>query len=149
MRILPLLSVLLLASCGNNASSPPLIQPGTIDASETFAVLFPTITGKVNDLQGEAETFQGYSAYLRFRADNAVIDKIIADGSYQRCVDTRITEPVNLYSPPPFNPPWNPQAIAQPECYEATLANAWSHSATHYLLIDRTTGIVYFCGSGA
>ena len=125
------------------------MQPGTVVASDSFTqLLLPKIPASVTDLQGESETFQGYSAFLRFRADNVAIDSIIATG-FQPMAQPYPRLDVNLQTPPTFNPPWRPKSLKQAECYRMDVVNSSTHDGTHYLVVDRAAGIVYFVGFGA
>lgn len=50
----------------------------------------------------------------------------------------------------PFTPDWNPASISTKKYYEfSNVKNAWAHSGRHYLVIDRSTGTVYYYGIGA
>ncbi len=104
----------------------------------------------VTDLQGVGDTWQGYSLYLRFHATDATIDALIAKG-YQPATWDRISWRFKLPSKEydRFKPSWDPQSIVTKECYEADVSNTWTGSGSHYLVIDRSNGVVYFYGVGA
>ncbi len=108
------------------------------------------IPGSVKNLQGVGDTWQGYSIYLRFNASKADIDALIAQG-FKPATWASISYRFKL---PPgydrFTPDWDPASISTKECYElSNVKNGWTHSGTHYLVIDRSSGIVYFYGIGA
>ena len=131
-----------------------VLQPGTVSASDAFlAFLLPTIPPTVTNLQGEAETFQGYGAYLRFQTDDATIDAIIATG-YQptaglwQQLNINLVN-IHLVTPPSFSPPWSPQSIHNPEFYKMDVVNSATHSGRHHLIVDRNSGLVYFIGLGS
>ncbi|MEX1015269.1 MAG: hypothetical protein WDZ31_00885 [Phycisphaeraceae bacterium] len=112
-------------------------------------VVLSPVPSSVTDLQGIGDTWQGYSLYLRFGAADVDIDAIIAH-------DYRPTQWSNIewrFQLPPgydqFISQWEPSRIKEPECYEADLSNNWTHAGTHYLVIDRSRGVVYFVGFGA
>lgn len=126
-----------------------LIKPGSQSAKDTFQqLLLSSIPTTVTDLQGEAETWQGYSAYLRFRADAQTVANIIASG-YVKVPSLATNTNLRLHSPPQFTPAWNPAGIMNAEFYRADVQNGWTHSGTHYLIYEPATGVVYFIGSGA
>ncbi len=108
------------------------------------------IPASVKNLQGVGDTWQGYRLYLRFNASKADIDAIIAQGF----TPTTWTSISNQFDLPDgydrFTPDWDPASIATKECYEYRGAtNGWTHDGTHYLVIERASGIVYFQGLGA
>ena len=114
------------------------------------AVISNPIPPSVRSLEGLGDTWQGYSLYLRFTASSPDIDAIIEQGftpiKWRDCAD-RFTLPKGYDR---FKPSWQPADIATKECYELRqVQNSWTHSGTHYLVIDRATGTVYFYGIGA
>lgn len=103
----------------------------------------------VRNLEGVGDTWQGYSIYLRFQASQEFIDSLIA-ADYRPATWTKIASKFKLpkgYDE--FEPGWKPDAIDKKECYQADVSNDWTGNGTHYLLIDRETGTVYFYGVGA
>lgn len=155
--LLPVAVILwLLSSSDTSSESSEFIQPGTIDAHTTFtSLLLPELPASVINLQGEAETLRGYSAYLRFEADPSTIEQIISSG-FQPCsfeqqamsTSAQQVMTVDLHSAPSFDPAWNPESIVNPECYEAEVKNDWTDSGHHWLVVDRPNGVVYFVGNG-
>ena len=113
-------------------------------------VIQKPIPASVANLQGVGDTWQGYSLYLRFNASKADIDAVIAQG-FKPATWQSISFRFNLPSGyDRFTPAWGPGSIPTKECYElSNLKNGWTHSGTHYLVIDRSTGTVYFYGIGA
>ncbi len=114
------------------------------------ALLSNPIPSSVKSLEGLGDTWQGYSLYLRFTASNDDIDAIIKLGfvpiKWSECTD-RFTLPKGYDR---FKPAWRPADIATKECYELRqVQNSWTHSGSHYLVIDRATGTVYFYGIGS
>ena len=109
-----------------------------------------TIPTSVTKLQGVGYTWQGYSLYLRFNASKTDIDALIAQG-FQPATWASISYRFNLPTAHDrFTPEWNPASISTKECYELSdVKNGWTHNGTHYLVIDRSTGTVYFYGIGA
>jgi len=141
---LPILRKQVAARFGNTAIHVPVQTP-----ADTYLYLLPKqYLGDLRNLQGGAMAWQGYSANLRFEADDEVINAIIATG-YQAAdpADTvRSMQGSGTYGN--FSPPWNPGAINDPECYVLTGQTGWSHDGTHYLVVDRANGVVYFEGGG-
>jgi hypothetical protein len=114
-----------------------------------YVILNP-IPASVTNLQGVGDTWQGYSLYLRFNASKADIDALIAQGfkpATWESISYRFTLPPNYDK---FTPPWNPGTISTKECYEmANVHNKWTGQGEHYIVIDRSSGTVYFYGVGA
>jgi hypothetical protein len=108
------------------------------------------VPSSVTNLQGVGDTWQGYSLYLRFNASKADIDAIIAQG-FKPAAWTSISYRFDLPAGyDRFTPDWNPASISTNECYELdSVKNGWTHSGTHYLVVDRSAGTVYFYGIGA
>ena len=135
---------LLLAGCGSGPSSANTPQ-------EMFQyVIQNPIPSSVTNLQGVGDTWQGYSLYLRFNASDADIDAVIGQGfkpATWQSVSRRFKLPPEYDR---FRPAWKPEAISTKECYELSdVSNTWTGSGTHYLVIDRSAGTVYFYGVGA
>jgi len=103
----------------------------------------------VTNLQGFGDTWQGYSIFLRFHASPEFIATFLASG-WRPTEWQRIEERFRLPSPSydRFTPPWTPNAITPKECYEGQFPNSWG-TGTHYLLLDRASGILYFYGIAA
>jgi len=146
MRILAI-TALSLSLIGCQSSSGPS-SANTPQEMFQYVILNP-IPASVANLQGVGDTWQGYSLYLRFNASEADIDALIAQG-YKPTTWQSISD---WFALPPgydrFKPAWNPGAIPTKECYEMEVQNPWTHEGTHYLVIDRSSGTVYFYGIGA
>lgn len=144
-RLLHLTAVLaVIPGCGNPGPS------STNTPREMFeALLMSPVYGSVSGLQGTGDTWQGYSIYLRFEADGDCVDSLIATG-YREVYWSDIEDEFDL---PPgydvFEPDWAPGAIYDKDCYVDEVENSWTHSGTHWLVVDRETGTVYFRGLGA
>ena len=113
-------------------------------------VIKDPVPGSVTDLQGVGDTWQGYSLYIRFVASEADIEAVISQGF----TSVAWEDIAHRYSLPEgydvFEPPWSPETVPSKECYELSeVKNGWTHSGTHYLVIDRARGLVYFYGIGA
>ena len=145
LALLALLSTAL-ASCDGD-----YIEPGHPPASDAFrSLLADPIPASVTNLQGRSDTWQGYNVYLRFNASKTDIDALIAQG-FKRATWASMSHQFNLPTGhDQFTPDWDPASISTKECYElGDVKNGWTHSGTHYLVIDRNTGTVYFYGIGA
>jgi hypothetical protein len=108
------------------------------------------IPASVSNLEGVGDTWQGYLIYLRFQTSESDIDSLIASG-YQsiKCpaIADRFVLPKGYNR---FKPSWNPNLLSSKQCYEADdIKNRWTGSGSHYLLVDRKSGTVYFFGIGA
>ncbi len=126
------------------------IEPGAVPASDTFKrLLLDPIPDTVTDLQGNAETYQGYGAYLRFKTDRATLDQIIATGFQFYHPPPNPPTHLGLHTAPVFTPTWAPGSIANPEYYQADVQNDWTHSGKHYLIVDPISGTVHFIGHGS
>lgn len=146
MRIVFTLLIMFAVGCDISSSGPT--SANTPDEMFSYVIESP-IPPTVSNLQGVGDTWQGYSLYLRFNAPDADVDRIIATG-FQPAAWSDISYRFNLpQGYDRFSPPWNPAAISNKECYEADATNQWTHGGTHYLVIDRSTGTVYFYGVGA
>ena len=147
MRILAM-SLVCLAIMGCRSSS----GPGSANTPQQMFqhVVLDPIPASVVNLQGAGDTWQGYRLYLRFNASMADIDAIIAQGfkpATWQSISYEFTLPADYDR---FNPTWNPGTISAKECYEMqNVNNGWTHQGTHYLVIDRGSGTVYFFGIGA
>ncbi len=135
------------------ASAPGCGGPGPTSANtprEMFeAVLMSPVVGGVSDLQGAGDTWQGYSLYLRFTATRDCIDSLIATGYrdvYWSDIEDEFDLPLGYDR---FDPPWAPGSIYDKDCYIDEVENSWTHSGTHWLVVDREDGTVYFRGLGA
>ena len=146
MRPWLLIICILLVGCDVTLSGPSSANT----PQEMFSHLIPSpIPPTITKLEGVGDTWQGYSLYLRFQAPDADIDRIITSGGFRPAAwsDTwRFSLPDGYDR---FSTPWSPTSIATKECYVADVTNPWTHSGTHYLIIDRSTGNVYFYGIGA
>ena len=122
------------------------ISPNTPQEMFQHTIQNP-IPASVTNLQGIGGTWQGYSLYLRFNASKADIDTVIAQG-FKPATWASISYRFNLpASYDRFTPDWDPASIGTKECYELSdVKNGWTHSGTHYLVIDHSTGTVYFYG---
>lgn len=139
-------AVALTTAAGCGGSGPT----STNTPREIFeAVLMSPVVGGVSDLQGVGDTWQGYSLYLRFSATDVCIDSLIATG-YREVYWSDIEDEFDL---PPgydrFDPPWAPGSIYDKDCYIDEVENSWTSSGTHWLVVDRENGTVYFRGLGA
>jgi hypothetical protein len=107
------------------------------------------IPASVSDLQGVGDTWQGYSIYLRFHATPDFIASFLQSGwqpiEWQR-IEYRFQLPHISYDR--FTPSWAPNAVTRKECYEGHFPNSWG-TGTHYLLVDRASGTLYFYGIAA
>jgi hypothetical protein len=145
-----LLGTLLLSGCGDSPGGPSMKN----SPEEMFeGVIVSPIPEDVSRVEGVGDMADTYYVWLRFRATDRFIDALITSG-YNRAewpeVELRVRLP-NVYPGyHKFNPPWAPEAIAKKECYEGHPECPWSPEAqpTHYLVIDRSTGTVYFFGAG-
>lgn len=153
------ISVGLLAACG---AALPLVlvllvvlfagdcdmEPGHPAPREMYVALVgaPGAT----ELQGFGATWQGYRAWLRFKASGECIDSVIGQG-YEpvewSSIDYRFGLPADGHDA--FDPPWDPGAIAEKECYTARVTEGWTHSGEHCIVIDRSSGTVHFFGVGS
>ena len=146
MRVALVYVVLMLLGCGSSTPGPS--SANTPQEMFSYVIESPVPT-TVTNLEGVGDTWQGYSLYLRFHAPDADINRIIASG-YQPASWSDISYRFNL--PPGYNlfsPSWSPASISNKECYEADVTNQWTRGGTHYLVVDRSTGTVYFYGIGA
>ena len=112
-----------------------------------YAIQDP-IPFSVSNLEGVGDTWQGYSIYLRFQASESDISSLIAS----RYKSTKCSSIADRFILPKgynrFKPPWNPNVPSNKQCYEANnVKSSWGGS--HYLVIDRKSGTVYFHGVGA
>jgi hypothetical protein len=137
-----------LIGCGKPSGQAD-IQPGTVDARTTLkALIFPEIPTDVTHIEGGAETWQGYSAYLRFQASDVTISRLLGLG-YRPTAFPWHSEKVGLVRPLHFSGGWRPRQINGTESFETNVKNEWTHSGTHYVVIDRTNKVVYFIGIGS
>ena len=129
----------------------PVVEPGHPDPSAMFEHLIQKpIPAGVTDLQGYGETWQGYTAYLRFKAPKSVTDSLVS--GYRPTSWSEVSAHLFFPTGPGsygFSPTWDPASISVKECYEAHVTNDWTHDGTSYFIIDRSTGTVYFYGQGA
>ena len=144
--VLLILVSLVLAGCDSD-----FIEPGHPPASDSFrSLLADPIPASVTNLQGKGDAWQGYSVYLRFNASKTDIDALITQRfkpATWASISSRFNLPAGANQ---FTPGWDPASISTKECYELSdVKNGWTHSGTHYLVIDRSTGTVYFYGIGA
>ena len=147
MKILAIsLAYLSLMGCGS--SSGP--TSGNTPQQMFQYVIMNPIPASVTNLQGVGDTWQGYNLYLRFNASKADIDALIAKGFTPITWMSISSRFAITPSYDRFNPGWKPGAISTKESYEMrNVKNGWTHAGTHYLVIDRSTGTVYFYGVGA
>jgi hypothetical protein len=116
-------------------------------------VIASPVPEDVSSVQGVGDLADTYYVWLRFRATNRFIDALIESGYHPAEwpeVETKVRLPNSHPGYQRFNPPWAPELVAKKECYEGEPACLWSPDAppTHYLVIDRSIGTVYFFGSG-
>jgi hypothetical protein len=108
------------------------------------------IPASVTNLQAVGDTWQGYFLFIRFQASKADINSLIQT-EYQ---SVNCSEILDRFVLPDgydrFNPAWNPKSSKNQQCYEANaVENQWTDQGMHYLLIDRSSGTVYFHGIGS
>jgi hypothetical protein len=129
-----------------------IIGPSPHAPRELFeALLRKPIPPSVKDLQGTGATWQGYEVYLRFRASaqdtNALVSQGFKPTSWDSISFRFINTPKELRG---SISNWNPEAIPAKECYQMeNVRNGWTHQGEHLLVIDRSTGTVFFYGIGA
>ncbi len=135
---------LLLTGCGHRGPT----SGNTPQEMFEYTIQKP-IPASVTNLQGVGDTWQGYNLYIRFQASDADIDALIALGfepDTWQSISNRFDIPNGYDS---FKPGWSPASIAIKECYSFDdVSNSWTGSGSHYLVIDRSTGTVYFYGIG-
>jgi hypothetical protein len=126
------------------------MRGSSVPAAEMFAVLIRNPPPKtVSELQGAATTWQGYSAYLRFRAPS--LDAAgITSPPYESVDCSEIA--VRFAFPPqmdaPFSPPWSPPTSADQICVrQYELSNEWTRSGSHFAAWS--DGWIHFTGSGS
>ncbi len=142
-----LVFVMAMSGCGDD-----FIEPGHPTADEAFrSLLVDPVPASIKDLQGSGDTWQGYSIYLRFKATDELIKTLVTQGYHPAKWDemkSRFELPSEFKSI--FKPDWAPESISTKECYEMdNVKNGWTHQGTHYLVLDRASGTVYFYGIGA
>jgi len=132
------------------------IEPGSgYDPKLVFEkTLCRPIPSSVQNLQGDAFTWQGYSAYLRFNASDSDINLLLKQG-FEKIPMSNVDSLISLYFQHPniskifFSPPWNPEIIKVKECYGMdNISNDWTNSASKWLIIDRSKNEIYFVGFG-
>ena len=138
---------LLLAGCG------PFVEPGSdYEPKEVFQHLIESpFPDSILLLQGDAQTWQGYTAWLRFKASPSYIESLINSGfisvEWQK-ISWRFELPDDLEEK--FEPPWDPASLQNKKCYlKKDIKNDWTHAGEHYLVIDVDNSIVYFYGVGS
>ncbi|MGD9692404.1 MAG: hypothetical protein AB7G17_13285 [Phycisphaerales bacterium] len=125
-------------------------------AQHLFSALVSAIPSRnVSELQGDGYVWQGHSVHLRFCASDADIDRIISRDysptSWEE-IAHRFERPRNAWR---YKPTWHPSSIAEKECYEWSQSGSeispigWGDYGWKYLVIDRTTGTVYFHAIGS
>jgi hypothetical protein len=106
----------------------------------------------VREIEGVGDLWQSYNIWLRFKASDAFIESLLAQG-YVRVAWEQVAGHMRLPDQSGyhrFRPSWNPEAIEGKECFAGYIRCRWSgqHSGEHFLVIDRRTGTVYFFGAG-
>lgn len=149
--------VVLTASLDSPGTSAPhvssprnIFEPGRLTAEEAFrSLILSPIPAGVRDLQGVGETLQGYRAQLRFQADSAAIDAVIATGFRRDTSPINAAAKLKFATPITFSPAWSLPTGSNVERYRFDGANAATHAAIHYLVVDRASLTVHFVGSGS
>ena len=110
------------------------------------------IPADVRHIEGVGDLWQSYNIWLRFHASDRFIESLIAK-DYTPVPWTQVERSMRLpqhrgYHR--FDPPWDPEGIADKECFEGHVRCRWAqqHHGHHFLVIDRRTGTVYFFGMG-
>lgn len=140
---------LFLAGC----KEEPWIEPGSDYSPEKVfqhIIKYP-LPDSISLLQGDAQTWQGYDAWLRFKASSQDIDFLISSG-FIPVEWQEISTEFKLTSDfkDKFKPAWKPKSLKNKKCYiNKAVKNDWTHFGTHYLVVDRDSGIVYFYGIGS
>jgi hypothetical protein len=150
-RIFATLSVLaFLSGCGDRFE----IGESANTPTEMFEyIIEKPVPPTVRNLEGGGCTWQGYSIYLRFTADAGFSKRLIADGFKEtdwKSIGFHFKLPeTNFKFKEKFSTPWNPRSIKHKRCFEKEVTNSWTHSGTHYFVVDEDRGAVYFYGVGA
>lgn len=129
---------------------PLSVTSGNTPAEMFEYLLLRPLPADVTDLQGGGYTWQGYSIWLRFRADEATLRRLITE-EYESVDCAQILPQLTIdASAVTFQPAWQPEQVANAQCYwtPQMLSNAWTYGGRHYLLIDWETLEVYFYGIG-
>ncbi len=123
---------------GENANTSEELYINLIEAA---------ITTDVEDIQGGGLSWQGYRIWLRFKASQDTIDRIISQGYEKESFpsgNNLICDPGEFHEK--FTPDWEIEPCNEGYVLSG-FENSWSHFAIHTLIISN--GYVYFFGSGA
>lgn len=146
------LYLLLLYSLKDVSFLGPGSGDGVVVPAETYErMVMSPVPASIHDLEVDRHIkakMQGFVCRLRFQASDADIDAIIATG-FETCDWESMEQwPNELDESGSFNPAWDPDAIVEAEYYCAGVRNDWAYVKTHYMVIDRSTGVVYFVAIG-
>jgi hypothetical protein len=126
------------------------MRGSSLPPAEMFSALIRNPVPKaVSELQAAATTWQGYSAYLRFRApslDAAGISSPPYESVDCNEIADRFAFPTHMDAP--FSPPWSPPTSRDRICVQQhELSNEWTGSASHFVVW--ADGWIHFSGSGS
>jgi hypothetical protein len=109
------------------------------------------VPGFVKNLEGGGYTWQGHCIYLQFTANKDFIKWLSEDGYKQTTwaeISGQFALPDDIVEY--FSSPWLPGTVQNGLCLKKdNLANAWTHSGSHYVIVDTATYVVYFVGIGS
>jgi hypothetical protein len=106
----------------------------------------------VDHIEGVGDLWQGYNIWLRFHASKRFINTLISKG-YHRTSWKEIARHFELPKDRAyhlFTPAWSPNLIPNKKCFQGLIRCPWSqqHQGHHFLVIDESTGTIYFYGWG-
>lgn len=108
------------------------------------------VPSHIRNLEGGGYTWQGYSVYLRFIANDGFVKKLQDEGYVEEPwekmkFETELPDALRTK----FSVPWTPAEVKKKRCFRKAIKNDWTHDGMHYFLFDEDTKTVYFYGIGA
>lgn len=109
--------------------------------------------GKLENLQGGGDLWQGHLIYLRFNASQKIIGSISKD--YKKCEEAdadlfkkQITKIKNPLTRLKFRPKWQINLSQPHQCYFWRGGNRWTSSGEHLLIYFPKSNTAYFRAFG-
>ena len=111
-------------------------------------------TPDVTNIEGIGGGWQGHDFWLRFRCDEATMERLVALG-FEPALTEEVRKKLNFaanaksFNPDHFTPEWDPGDLETQKCFKIQgVRNDWTESGETYFAYDASTGWIHLYSSG-